>query len=95
MTLERIKDEMILRTEQKIDEIKTRQFDVPKSTYKFTRLYRSLAAEIHGYALKQVGEIIDRNHIRIDTKTVIAFIEKDLNRLVGQVPRILASKIGG
>jgi hypothetical protein len=91
MTLEAIRNEIILKTERKIQEMQNRSLAIPKGPVAMCQLCDQLSQEIYDFAVDQAIKTADRTHSRYSAATLLGFLEADLFALTnGAVDILLA-----
>lgn len=91
MTLEAIRNEIILKTERKIQEMQTRSMALPKGQVDMCQLCDQLSQEIYDFAVDQAIKTADRMHVRYNAATLLGFLEEDLYALTNGAIDILLS----
>jgi hypothetical protein len=91
MTLEAIRNEIILKTERKIQEMQNRSLNIPKGPVAMCQLCDQLSQEIYDFAVDQAIKTADRTHSRYSAATLLGFLEADLFALTnGAIDILLA-----
>lgn len=89
MTLEAIRNEIILKTERKIQEMRTRSIIIPRGPVAMCQLCDQLSQEIYDFAVDQAIKTADRTHSRYSAATLLGFLEADLFALTNGAVDIL------
>ena len=91
MTLEAIRNEIILKTERKIQEMQTRSLTIPKGPVAMCQLCDQLSQEIYDFAVDQAIKTADRTHSRYSPAALLGVLEADLFALTnGAIDILLA-----
>lgn len=91
MTLTEIRAEMVMKTERKIQEMKSRNIVLPAHHTDMCELCDQLSQEIYDFAINTTIQIADRNHLRQDMATLLEDVHEDISALTNGAIDILLS----
>ena len=96
MTLTEIRAEMVMKTERKIQEMKSRNIALPARHMDMCELCDQLSQEIYDFAVNTTIQIADRNHLRQDMAILLEDVHEDISALTnGAIDILLSTSIAG
>lgn len=92
MTFTEIKDQVTLRTQCKVQQMKQRYLVLPERIIDRCELCDQLSQEIYDYAVATLIHIVDRNHLRYNLDALLNALHQDFCRLSNDAIEVLFAR---
>lgn len=92
MTFTEIKDQVTMRTQYKVEQMKQRYLILPERLIDRCELCDQLSQEIYDYAVATLIQIVDRNHLHYNPEALLNALHQDFYRLSNEAIEVLFAR---